>query len=104
MWLCLRLLTGHLNDELVLRSVIAHHAFTARIGGGEGEVKNRIRKTGDVSIYSAEGGSATRQTTPDLRHWGLKERMVGQAPPYRFCNNYRSFTVAALNFIYSGSY
>ncbi len=37
---------------------IAHHAFTARIGGGEGEVKNRIRKTGDVSIYSAEGGSA----------------------------------------------
>jgi hypothetical protein len=91
MWLCLRLLTGHLNDELVLRSIIiAYHAVIARLAPanhnrglwcGDVEVEIRERAMGDISIYSAEGGSATRQTTPDLRYWGLKERMVGQAPP-----------------------
>jgi len=52
---------------------------------GWGDVEFEIRKCKmvDISIYSAEGGSAPRQTTPDMRYWGLKERMVGQAPPYR---------------------
>jgi hypothetical protein len=35
---------------------------------GDVEVEIRERKRGDVSIYSAEGGAATRQTTPELRH------------------------------------